>query len=140
MDNMMMGWRGGKAVGTGVASVAALFVVCIWLGLFSEWAILGAAAQAISLEGLATFALLSPFLKLPHELGHALVARRCHVPLRRAGIIFVGLFPLPFVDTSAADICANRAQRIRISLAGIFVDLLIAMLAFVVVSVGGDIL
>ncbi|WP_368074281.1 site-2 protease family protein [Octadecabacter sp. SW4] len=137
---MMMGWRGGKAVGTGVASVAALFVVCIWLGLFSEWAILGAAAQAISLEGLATFALLSPFLKLPHELGHALVARRCHVPLRRAGIIFVGLFPLPFVDTSAADICANRAQRIRISLAGIFVDLLIAMLAFVVVSVGGDIL
>lgn len=104
---------------------------CFLLGLISEWEILGAATRSISLEGLATFALLSPFLKLPHELGHAMVARHFNVPLRGAGIIFVGLFPLPFVDTSAADICANRTQRIRISLAGIFVDLLIAMIAFV---------
>ncbi len=108
-----------------------LLICCLGLGLISEWSILGAATQAISIEGLATFALLSPFLKLPHELGHALVARRFNVPLRSAGIIFVGLFPLPFIDTSAADICANKSQRIRISLAGIFVDLMIAMLAFV---------
>ncbi|MCF2872359.1 hypothetical protein L0664_14890 [Octadecabacter sp. G9-8] len=108
-----------------------LFLCCLGLGVISEWAILGAATQMISIEGLATFALMSPFLKLPHELGHALAARRFDVPLRNAGIIFVGLFPLPFVDTSAADICANKNQRIRISLAGIFVDLLIAMTAFV---------
>lgn len=108
-----------------------LVLGCVILGLLSEWVIMGAATRSVSLEGLATFAVLSPFLKLPHELGHAMVARRFNVPLRGAGIIFVGLFPLPFVDTSAADICANRTQRIRISLAGIFVDLMIAMLAFV---------
>lgn len=109
----------------------ALLVICLALGLISEWAILDSASQAISFEGIATFVLVSPFLKLPHELGHAMAARAHQVPLRNAGIVFVGLFPLPFIDTSMADICANRAQRIQISLAGIFVDLLIALLAFV---------
>ena len=46
-------------------------------------------------------------------------------------MIFVGLFPLPFVDCSNADLQANRVQRIKISLAGVFVDLLIAMIAFI---------
>ncbi len=108
-----------------------LVLGCLALGLISEWAIMDSASQAISLQGIATFALLSPFLKLPHELGHAMVTRAYNVPLRNAGIVFVGLFPLPFVDTSMADICANRNQRIKISLAGIFVDLLIAMSAFI---------
>ena len=108
-----------------------LAIGCLFLGLSSEWAIMNSAPNAISLQGIATFAILSPFLKLPHELGHAMVCRAFKVPLRNAGIVFVGLFPLPFVDTSMADIHANRPQRIMISLAGIFVDLMIAMAAFI---------
>lgn len=129
-DTLLARWAGRLAPWVWPIS-GALFIFCIWLGLFNEWAILGEATRAISLEGLATFALMSPLLKIPHELGHALVARHCNVPLRNAGIIFVGLFPLPFVDISSADIYANRSQRIRISLAGVFVDLVIAMIAFI---------
>ncbi len=103
----------------------------LFLGFANEWSILGAASGSLSFQGLAIFAAISPLLKIPHELGHALVARAYNVPIYKAGIIFVGFYPLPFVDASQADITAPRHARIRISLAGIFVDLMIAMLAFI---------
>lgn len=110
---------------------ALLCVLVIWLGTASEWQVTSGIGAAFSVEGLLLFAFITPFLKIPHELGHALVARYYNVPLYTAGIVFVGFFPLPFVDASQADVMASRAQRIRISLAGIFVDLIIAMIAFI---------
>ena len=80
----------------------------------------------------ALFAALSPILKIPHEFGHAFTARYFNIPLHSAGIVFVGFFPLPFVDASPADVFASRSQRIRISSAGIFVDLIIALIAIII--------
>ena len=101
------------------------------IGILTEWQIFRKTDSIISFSGIAMFAALSPLLKIPHELGHALTARRFNVNLSSSGVIFVGLFPLPFVDCSNADLQANRVQRIKISLAGVFVDLLIAMIAFI---------
>ena len=108
-----------------------LLFSCLVIGILSEWQIFRETDSVISFSGIAMFAALSPLLKIPHELGHALVARRFNVHLSGCGLIFIGLFPLPFVDCSNADLQANRGQRIKISLAGVFVDLLIAMTAFI---------
>ena len=110
---------------------ALLVCAVIFLGITTEWAILEAGRAVLSVEGLAIFAVMSPFLKIPHELGHALVARAFNVPIHKAGLIFIGLFPLPFIDCSLADTMANRSQRIRISLAGIFVDVFLALVSFI---------
>ena len=69
----------------------------------------------LSLQSLLTFALIAPVLKLFHETGHVLAATRFGVPVRRAGVILIALFPLPFVDCSEADFRARRGQRILIS-------------------------
>jgi len=83
------------------------------------------------LSALASFALIAPFLKILHELGHVLTATRFGVTVRNAGLYLISLYPMPFVDCSDADISASRNQRIAISLAGLFVDLTVALIALV---------
>lgn len=111
--------------------IGLTFFACLALGAGSSWTIFEQSRSNISFSGLALFAVLSPFLKIPHELGHVLVARYFNVRLRGCGLIFVGLLPLPFVDCSMADVDANRGQRILISLAGVFTDIWLAMAAFI---------
>lgn len=112
--------------------VLILFSLAVFFATSSEWQIADGVQAALSLEGLALFAALSPILKIPHEFGHAFTARYFNIPLHSAGIVFVGFFPLPFVDASPADVFASRSQRIRISSAGIFVDLIIALIAIII--------
>ncbi len=96
-----------------------------------DWAILSQFGQIFSLSALASFALVAPILKLFHEFGHFLVATRYKVQVRDGGLYFIGLYPMPFVDCSMADLQANRGQRIAISLAGLAVDLSVALMALI---------
>ncbi len=109
----------------------ALLCIAIGVASASNWAILGEFGQIFSIAALASFALIAPILKLLHEMGHLLVATRYGVPVRKGGLMFVGLYPMPFVDCSMADLTANRRQRINISLAGLFVDLTVALVALI---------
>lgn len=111
-----------------VLLLAALFA--IWLSAATSFAFFGQIGTILSLDALLTFALIAPVLKIFHELGHVLAATRYGVPVRRAGIILVALFPMPYVDCTEADFRAGRAGRIVISLAGLLSDLSIALIAF----------
>lgn len=111
--------------------LAALMIFALVLGIRSDWAIISAYANLFSLEAISTFALAAPFLKLIHELGHALTATRYGVRLRSGGLYLIGLYPMPYVDCSEADMMARRSHRIAISLAGILVDVTLGLLAFV---------
>ena len=53
-----------------------LLICCLANGILTEWQIFRDTSSVISFSGIAMFAALSPLLKIPHELGHALVARR----------------------------------------------------------------
>lgn len=68
-------------------------------------------------------------LKLFHELGHGLSCRHFGVPVRQAGVIFLLLAPMPFVDVSRAWRLPSRWQRIVISAAGMYIELLLAFVA-----------
>ena len=109
----------------------ALSVVAFWLGSWSDWQILAVFKNIFSLNAIATFAIAAPFLKIIHELGHILTSTRFGVRVRKSGLYLIGLYPMPYVDCTDADLSATRKQRIVISLAGLFTDILVALIAFI---------
>ncbi len=76
--------------------------------------------------------LLYPFIKLLHELAHALAVRRWGATVRQAGISLMVLTPVPFVNASAADAFRHRHQRAIVSAAGIMAELAVAACAMAV--------
>ena len=114
--------------------IGVLCVLCAsvaYLGTRNNWQILDAFRNVFSLQAILTFGLVAPFLKIIHELGHILVATRHGVRVRKAGLYVIGLYPMPFVDCSRADISATRSQRIAISGAGVVTDIIVGLTAFI---------
>lgn len=108
-----------------------LLVAALWMGIESDWAIAAAYSNIFSPEALLTFGIAAPLLKIFHELGHVLAATRYGTRVAKAGILFIALFPIPFVDCSDSDVSANRLQRVVISLAGLLTDILLGLLVFI---------
>jgi putative peptide zinc metalloprotease protein len=73
-----------------------------------------------------------PFIKLLHELGHALALRRWGGEIHEAGFTLFVLVPAPYVDASAAAALRYRHQRIVVGAAGIMVEAAIAAVALAV--------
>jgi len=82
-----------------------------------------------SKEGLFFYIVSLIFIKSCHELGHAFTAKRygCKVP--SMGIAFLVLFPVLYTDTTDSWKLRSREQRLKIVLAGVKVELYIAMIA-----------
>ncbi|MGR3485981.1 MAG: site-2 protease family protein [Paracoccaceae bacterium] len=114
-----------------VWALLALGAVAAWLGIRNDWSILRVFSDIFSVEAIVTFGLMAPVLKLVHELGHVLAATAAGVRVRKAGLYLIGLYPMPFVDCTEADMTARRRDRILISLAGLITDVGIGLLAFV---------
>ena len=115
----------------GALMLAGLMLLCGVMATQSQFALTGSLDQVFSVDALLAFSLLAPVLKLFHELGHVLAATRFGVRVGRAGMMFVALYPLPFVDCSRADVTATRTQRIMISQGGLLADVTIGLCAFV---------
>lgn len=114
----------------GLVVLLALAFFAMMLGIRNDGAVAAEFSSALSIESLLTFGAIAPFLKVFHEYGHFLAATRYGVKLRKAGINFIGFYPLPYVDCSDADLSATRRQRMVISSAGIFADVFVGLIAF----------
>ena len=122
-----------RVIGWPIAVIfLALTVLAFLIGVQNNWAITAEYKNVFDLSALLTFGLIAPFLKIIHEAGHVLVATKCRVRVRQAGVNLIGLYPLPFVDCTMADLTARRRDRIWISLAGLFTDFLIGLIAFLI--------
>ena len=115
-----------------IAVFAVLSLLAFFIGTQNNWAVRVEFQDVLNVEALLTFGLIAPFLKIIHELGHVLVATRFGVQVRKAGVNLIGLYPLPYVDCTEADLTARRRDRIWISLAGLFTDFFIGLIAFMV--------
>lgn len=74
------------------------------------------------------------FLKVLHESGHALACKRMGGEVREAGVVFVLLAPLAYVDVTSTWRLRSKWQRIFVALAGMIVELFVAALAAIVWS------
>ncbi|MGM8062158.1 HlyD family efflux transporter periplasmic adaptor subunit [Vogesella indigofera] len=82
-----------------------------------------------SLQGVLYYGVAIMFVKIAHEFGHALCAKRfgCHIPTM--GLAFLVLWPVAYTDTNDVWRLPDKRQRLMVSSAGIVTELSIAVWA-----------
>lgn len=68
------------------------------------------------------------FIKIAHELGHALTATRFGCKIPTMGVALLVLFPVLFTDTSDAYRLTSRSQRLYIGAAGVLTEFYLALI------------
>lgn len=85
--------------------------------------------RVLSGDNLLLMALVYPAVKIVHELGHGYAAKATGREVREMGVMLLVLFPVPYVDASAAGALRNKWQRALIGAAGMLAELFLAGLA-----------
>ncbi len=107
----------------------AALVADAWLISSQSQVFYGTLVDTFSLQGLLAYGAALIAVKFLHELGHAFTAKRygCRVPTM--GIAFLVMWPVAYTDTNAVWRLTDRWQRLRVSCAGIAVELIVAIWA-----------
>ncbi|MHC4165644.1 MAG: efflux RND transporter periplasmic adaptor subunit [Planctomycetota bacterium] len=77
-------------------------------------------------------------VKIVHEFSHAFACKtygqlnQAGAQVHRMGVMFLVLFPLPFVDASCAWAFRNKWHRVAVGMAGVMMELAIAAVAAIV--------
>lgn len=116
--------------------IASPFFFLIWVGtlvaaafqMTVHWrAFISSAGGAILPENWLFLLITFSLLKLIHELGHGIVAKRFKVPVPEWGVrLLAFISPLTYVDASASWRLNTRWPRICVAAAGMYIELFIA--------------
>lgn len=68
-------------------------------------------------------------LKVVHELAHGLSCNRFGGRVKEAGLVFILLVPIPYVDVTSSWGFASKWQRMAVAAAGMYAELFVAALA-----------
>lgn len=82
--------------------------------------------QMFSVQGVLMGMGVFVFLKILHEMGHALMAIKYGVKVPHMGIAFMVMYPVLYTETSGGWDLPTRRPRILIALAGIMIELCLA--------------
>ena len=105
----------------------------------TNWERLTAESAGILVSGRWFWLLLGWIgLKVIHEAAHGVVCRKYGGDVRQAGVLFLLFAPLAFVDVTSSWRFRNRAHRIYVAAAGMYIELLVASLAIIVWSQQGS--
>lgn len=121
--------------------LAFLFTTLFWrlvllaavaggVGVYRDWDVFAASAvDMLSWEGAVAYGVTLVTVKVLHELGHGVTAKRygCRVPTM--GIAFLVLWPVAYTDTNEVWKLTQRDQRLKVAGAGIITELTIAVWA-----------
>ncbi|MCF6807868.1 HlyD family efflux transporter periplasmic adaptor subunit [Thiotrichales bacterium 19S9-12] len=95
-----------------------------------QWSIFVATFfDMFSLDYLVIFGIAVITAKVFHELGHAYSCKRYGLNVPTMGVAFLVLFPMLYTDTSESWRVKDAKERIRISIAGVQVEVYIAIFA-----------
>ena len=103
--------------------LGVVFVLRDWENFISTFMYL------FSKEGFFYYFLSLVFVKSFHELGHAFTAKRLGCKVPTMGVAFLVLFPVLYTDTTNAWKLESKYQRLKIVVAGIKVELYLALIA-----------
>ena len=86
--------------------------------------------RVLATDNLLLLGLVFPVIKALHELGHAAAIKAGGGEVHDMGVILLVLFPVPYVEASAASAFKSKYQRALVGAAGMVVELFVAALAF----------
>lgn len=132
-----------KIVGSIVFSKILLYIMSALglLALFqisSHWEQFAHTFPSIfSLKGLFFSLIAFLICKCCHELGHAYMCKRYGVPVPTFGVAFLVFWPVLYTDTTLSWSLTHK-QRLRIAIAGIWVETYITIIAALIWSVADN--
>ena len=115
--------------------VGALLWLCVvgWgaIMLMQHWGELtrDVTDRVLAPENLLPAALVFAVLKVCHEFGHACAVKAWGGEVHEMGVMLLVLFPIPYVDASAANAFPERRHRMIVGAAGMLVETFLASLA-----------
>ncbi len=115
---------GGLVLWLAVVLPALLLVAMHWAVLSHD-----VTDRILAGESLLAIAAVVPVTKLLHELGHGFAVKRWGGAVHELGLMLLVLFPLPYVDASAASAFRGKWSRVTVGAAGMLVELFLAALA-----------
>lgn len=100
------------------------------LSLFWQWeSFITTFDYFFNLKGLFYFGLAMVAVKIAHELGHALVAKHHGLRVSSMGVALLVLFPVLYTDNTDAWRLTDQRKKLQIVMAGLMVELHIALIA-----------
>lgn len=118
---------------------AAVLLIGLW-GVYRQWDSFQATlVNTFSLEGMLGYGSALIGVKIIHELGHALTAKRCGCRVPTMGIAFLVMWPMAYTDVTESWKLNSHHKRLMITSAGIATELIVAvwmLLAWVVLPDG----
>ena len=86
--------------------------------------------RLLAADNLWVIAFAFPLLKAAHELAHGLAVKRGGGEVHETGLMFLMLYPIPYVDASGAYAFAGKGRRVWVGAAGMAVETWLAAIAF----------
>ena len=113
--------------------VFALAMMLVWSGVWVTWNHWDGFSHELrnifDPQMWVLMAVIWCVLKMAHECGHAVCAKRHNVHVGSIGVLFFLGAPIPFVDVTDAWKLTQRRKRVQIALAGIYWELILGALA-----------
>jgi putative peptide zinc metalloprotease protein len=103
-----------------------LFVIGLW-GVFRQWDSFSTTlVDTFSIEGILGYAGAILVVKLLHEVGHAIAAKKCGCRVPTMGVAFLVMWPMAYTDVTESWKLDSHKKRWMIASAGIATELVIA--------------
>ena len=103
-----------------------LFILGLW-GVFRKWdSFSSTLVDTFSIEGILGYAGAVAVVKLLHEMGHAIVAKKCGCRVPTMGLAFLVMWPVAYTDVTESWKLDSHKKRLMIASAGIATELVIA--------------
>ena len=118
--------RAGAVLWLLVVGAGAVLAVQHWEELTQDLS-----HRVLAPENLLVLGLVFPLLKALHEFGHACAVKAWGGEVHEMGVMFLVLFPVPYVDASAANAFPGKGRRVLVGAMGMMVEVFVAMLALV---------
>ena len=117
---------------------AIIFLLGLW-GVFNQWdSFQSTLVDTFSLDGVLGYAGAVIVVKVLHELGHALTAKKCGCRVPTMGLAFLVMWPVAYTDVTESWKLDSHKKRLLIASAGIVTEALIAAWAIFLWSVLPD--
>ncbi len=131
-----------QVAGLAHPAMVALLGVSLLLGGYltaRQWdTFLATLVDLLTPAGVLGFGIALIGVKILHELGHAFVAKAHGCRVAVIGVALLVLWPVLYTDTTAAWQLPSRRARIQIAIAGMAVELAVAVVALLLWSVAEE--